>query len=76
VGLTHDNVHARGCGIRGGLTATVHDELLCEVADDDAEDARELLEACMLMAFAETFPAASQAGVVEAKIGKTWGELN
>jgi DNA polymerase-1 len=61
--------------IRGGLIATVHDEIIVEVAEKDAEDARDLLEACMLGAFAETFPKASLAGVVEAKIGKTWGEL-
>jgi DNA polymerase I len=65
----------RACGIRGGPIGTVHDEILVEVVEDDAEEARELLEACMLLAFAETFPKASQAGVVEAKIGKTWDEL-
>ena len=65
----------RGCRIRGGLIATVHDEIIVEVAEDDAEDARGRLEACMLAAFAETFPKASLIGVVEAKIGKTWGEL-
>jgi DNA polymerase I-like protein with 3'-5' exonuclease and polymerase domains len=54
---------------------TIHDEILVEVAEDDAEGARELLEACMIAAFAETFPNASLMGVVEAKIGKTWGEL-
>jgi DNA polymerase I-like protein with 3'-5' exonuclease and polymerase domains len=62
----------RACGIRGGLIGTVHDELLCEVVEDDAEDARDLLGACMLMAFVETFPKASQEGVVEAKVGKSW----
>ena len=65
----------RGCRIRGGLIATVHDEIIVEVAEDDDEDARDRLEACMLAAFAETFPKASLAGVVEAKIGRTWGEL-
>jgi DNA polymerase-1 len=66
----------RACGVRGGLIATIHDEILCEVHEDDAEGARELLEACMLTAFADTFPrAASFDGVVEAKIGRTWGEL-
>jgi DNA polymerase I-like protein with 3'-5' exonuclease and polymerase domains len=56
-------------GIRGGLVACVHDELLLEVHEDDAEAARDLLKATMIDAFTETFPAPVN-GVAAAKIGR------
>ena len=49
-------------GIRGGLVASVHDELLLEVAEDDAEQARQILEETMVAAFELTFPGAPTAG--------------
>ena len=60
--------------IRGGLIATVHDELLLEVEEDDAEKARLILETTMIDAFSETFPGAPENGVAAAKIGRTWAE--
>jgi DNA polymerase I len=70
-------VHARlrQAGLPGGLIASVHDELLLEVTEDDAEAARTLLEAAMIEAFAVTFPGAPTLGVAEAKIGRTWAEV-
>src|SRR3954463_2624040 len=56
-------------GIRGGLVATVHDELLLEVAEDDAETAKQLLSETMVEAFELTFPGAPSNKVVEVKIG-------
>jgi DNA polymerase-1 len=69
-------VHRRfsEAGLRGGLVATVHDELLCEAHEDDAERARELLEQAMLGAFVQTFPGAPTTNVATAKIGRTWAE--
>ena len=69
-------VHARlkAARIRGGLVACVHDELLLEVAEDDAEEARQILEQSMIDAFTETFPGAPVNGVATAKIGRTWAE--
>jgi DNA polymerase-1 len=61
-------------GIRGGLIATVHDELLAEVHADDAERARVLLEQAMLDAFVQTFPGAPTTNVATAKVGRTWAE--
>jgi DNA polymerase I-like protein with 3'-5' exonuclease and polymerase domains len=61
--------------IRGGLVACVHDELLLEVHEDDAEIARDLLEDAMIGAFTETFPGAPVNGVATAKIGRTWAEV-
>jgi DNA polymerase-1 len=69
-------VHARfnAAGIRGGLVASVHDEVLAEVIEDDAERARELLQEAMVDAFAITFPDAPTNNVATAKIGRTWAE--
>ena len=49
-------------GIRGGLVASVHDELLLEVAEDDAEQARQILAETMIEAFELTFPGAPTHG--------------
>jgi DNA polymerase I len=70
-------VHRRylAAGIRGGLVATVHDELLAEVVEDDAEPARDILQQTMVEAFEETFPGAPVNGVAEAAVGRTWAEL-
>jgi DNA polymerase I len=70
-------VHAQllAAKIRGGLTATIHDELVAEVAEDDAERAREILQAAMIEAFETTFPGAPSAGVAIATIGDNWAEL-
>jgi DNA polymerase-1 len=69
--------HARlkKAGIRGGLVACVHDELLLEVHQADAEAARGILQQAMLDAFIETFPGAPTNGVVKAEIGRTWAEV-
>ena len=48
----------RAAVIRGGLIATVHDELLAEVHRDDAEQAQAILEQSMLDAFTAVFPGA------------------
>jgi DNA polymerase-1 len=65
----------RAARIRGGLVVCVHDELGLEVAEDDAEAARQILEQSMHDAFAETFPGAPTNGVVTAKIGRNWAEV-
>jgi DNA polymerase-1 len=61
--------------IRGGLIASVHDELLTEVVEDDAEKARILLQEAMIEAFMVTFPGAPTTGVAKATIGKTWFDV-
>jgi DNA polymerase-1 len=70
-------VHQRflAAQINGGSVATIHDELLCEVAEEDAERAREILEQAMLDAFVATFPGAPTKGVAKAVIGNNWAEL-
>jgi DNA polymerase-1 len=62
-------------GIAGGLVAVVHDELILEVLEDDAERARVVLETAMTRAFIETFPGAPTKGVASASIGRSWAEM-
>jgi DNA polymerase I-like protein with 3'-5' exonuclease and polymerase domains len=62
-------------GIDGGLVACVHDELLLEVVEADAEAARAILQETMVEAFATTFPGAPLAKVVEVKVGRTWKDV-
>jgi DNA polymerase I-like protein with 3'-5' exonuclease and polymerase domains len=61
--------------IGGGMVATVHDEILAEVAEVHAEPARELLQRAMLQAFTATFSDAPTASVVDARIGHSWGDF-
>jgi DNA polymerase-1 len=68
--LAHRRLAA--AAVHGGLVASVHDELLVEVIEADAEVARDLLERAMLDAFIETFPGAPTRGVAAASIGPTW----
>lgn len=67
-------VHARlrAAGLCAGIVSSIHDELLLEAHEDDAEEARAVLEATMTKAFALTFPGAPLAGVATARIGRTW----
>jgi DNA polymerase-1 len=61
-------------GLHGGLVASVHDELLAEVPEDEGEQARQLLEASMLEAFELTFPQAPTRNVAKAEVGQSWGK--
>lgn len=61
--------------LHGGLVATVHDELLIEVIESEAETARDILQQAMIDAFQVTFPGAPTTGVAQATIGRSWAEL-
>jgi DNA polymerase-1 len=61
--------------IDGGPVAWLHDEIILEVAEADAEKAAALLERAMLVAFAETFPGAPLKGLVETHLGADWAAL-
>ena len=61
--------------MKGGLVASVHDEVLLEVAEADAEAAKRLLSETMVEAFTLTFPGAPTSKVVEVKIGQTWRDV-
>jgi DNA polymerase I-like protein with 3'-5' exonuclease and polymerase domains len=60
--------------LRGGLILTVHDELVTEVHQDDAEAAKAVLEEEMTRGFIEMFPGAPCEGVVSVGIGPNWLE--
>jgi DNA polymerase I-like protein with 3'-5' exonuclease and polymerase domains len=60
-------------GIDGGLVLFVHDEIVVEVPEADAERARTIVVDAMTRAFAETFPDAPLNGLVETKVSTAWG---
>ena len=60
--------------IDGGPVAWLHDEIVLEVREDQAERAAEILKQAMIDGFAETFPGAPLNGLVEPHIGLNWGE--
>jgi len=62
----------RMANIRGGLIATVHDELLAEVHCDDAAVAAEIMQREMTRAFEISFPGAPTTGLLEVGIGSNW----
>jgi DNA polymerase I len=68
-------VHQRLRGIRGGLVASVHDEILLEVAEADAEAARQILAEVMVEAFEVTFTGAPTQKLVDLHIGRTWKDV-
>jgi DNA polymerase-1 len=62
----------RAAGIEGGPVLWIHDEIVLEVRQEDAERARQILIDTMTAAFAETFPDAPLNGVVETGVGTNW----
>ena len=60
-------------GLDGGLVLSVHDELVLEVREDQAGQARALLERSMIVAFNIVFPNAPTRGLVEVRRGTSLG---
>jgi DNA polymerase I-like protein with 3'-5' exonuclease and polymerase domains len=60
--------------IDGGPVGWVHDEIVVEVREDQAERAAEILKQSMVDAFLEIFPGAPTAGLIKPKICVNWGE--
>ncbi|WP_290798360.1 DNA polymerase, partial [Halomonas sp.] len=56
------------------IVCCVHDEIHLEAPEDLAEQAKSLLEECMVAGMLEIFPEASTKNLVEAAVGKSWGE--
>jgi len=64
----------RRANIRGKLIATVHDELLAEVAEADVSRAMEIMQAEMREAFVMHFPGAPTDKLIDINFGRTWAE--
>ena len=56
------------------LVNVVHDEIILEVVEADADRAKKLLETAMVKGMQEVFPNACTKDLVEAHIGKNWAE--
>src|SRR6516165_2735764 len=65
-------VYERLQGFDAGLVVSLHDELLVEASERDAECTRAILEEAMIEAFQTTFPGAPSHSVAEAVIGRDW----
>jgi DNA polymerase I-like protein with 3'-5' exonuclease and polymerase domains len=61
-------------GIEGGPVAWLHDEIVLEVREDQAEQAAEILKQSMIDGFSETFPGGPLNGLVDPSIGASWAE--
>ena len=72
VGLVYIHKELRGRRMESVLVSTVHDETIILSPDNEAEDAREILEHCKIKAMLDLFPQASTRGLIEAAIGQTW----
>jgi DNA polymerase I-like protein with 3'-5' exonuclease and polymerase domains len=70
-------VHKRLRDARLGafLVATVHDELLIEALERDAEAAAAILQDAMTEAFEMTFPGFPTVNLVDVQIGADWADL-
>ncbi len=62
-------------GVDGGPVLWLHDEIVLEVAESDAERAAELLEHAMVAGFAKTFPGAPLNGLVTVRVGGDWAAI-
>ena len=62
------------CGLRGGLIMTIHDELLGEFDEADAEKAKAIMVEVMTETFTQMFPGAPTTDIVAASIQPTWAK--
>lgn len=65
---------SQACDGLASLVNCVHDEFILECAPQDAAETQALLEICMTDAYLDVFPEGITRGLVEAKIGESWGE--
>ncbi len=56
------------------LVNVVHDEVVVEVAEDQAEEAKAHVEQAMIEGILDIFPEASTRGLVDAHVGTNWAE--
>lgn len=68
--LVRINAEIQGLGM---LVNCVHDEVTVECAEDYGNNMKVIVENCMKEAFKDVFPNGIVNGLVEAKIGNSWG---
>jgi DNA polymerase I-like protein with 3'-5' exonuclease and polymerase domains len=61
-------------GVDGGPVGWLHDEIVLEVREDQAESAAQILKQSMIDAFLETFPGAPTTELLDLHIGANWAE--
>ena len=61
-------------GVDGGPVGWLHDEIVLEVREDQAESAAQILKQSMIDAFLETFPGAPTTELLDPHIGANWAE--
>lgn len=58
----------------GILVNCVHDEVMVECHESVGESVKSIIEECMVLAFKDVFPYGVTKGLVDAKIGNSWGD--
>lgn len=64
----------KGSGLPAYPLATVHDELIVEAPETDADQVKDLLETAMRDGFLQIFPGAPTTGLVEAHVAQSWAD--
>lgn len=72
--ILHSRLEKAEPEVNGSIVACVHDEILCEVQEDCAEEVGKIIEESMTQGFLSVFPNGIINGIVEVKTGISWGE--
>ncbi len=72
--LAHLMRELAGSGTDAAPVAVVHDELVVEAAEGDADRAKRLVERSMVEGMLAVFPGATTKGLVEARVARSWAE--
>ena len=75
IALARIDAALRKAGIQGGAVIWIHDEIVLEVGEADADRASRLLKEAMETAFLEILPDAPTLGLLSVKRGHSWGAL-
>jgi len=69
------NIHKALVGLEAKIILCVHDEVILEVTEQDADAAGEALELAMVKGFQDIFPDGPVNGLVNLKRGNTWADI-
>ncbi|GAB6059339.1 DNA polymerase [Desulfonatronum parangueonense] len=65
-------LYSRLDGVDAKLVHVIHDEIILEAAEKDAEKAKDILEQSMIAGMLRIFPSADTTGLVDIRIRKDW----